>query len=45
MLATHDLLVTPTLACLPVPNAEVRGTTLGPLEIDGVRVDPSSAGA
>jgi len=38
--ATHDLLVTPTLACLPVPNAEVRGATLGPSEIDGVRVDP-----
>ena len=41
VLATHDLLVTPTLACLPVPNAEVRGATLGPSEVDGVRVDPS----
>ncbi len=41
VLARHDLLVTPTLACLPVPNAEVRGATFGPSEIDGVRVDPS----
>jgi amidase/aspartyl-tRNA(Asn)/glutamyl-tRNA(Gln) amidotransferase subunit A len=35
----HDLLVTPTLACLPVPNAEVPGETVGPREIEGVEVD------
>ncbi len=39
--AGHDLLVTPTLACLPVPNAATRGETLGPSEINGVAVDPS----
>jgi amidase/aspartyl-tRNA(Asn)/glutamyl-tRNA(Gln) amidotransferase subunit A len=35
----HDLLVTPTLGCLPVPNAEVAGETVGPSEIEGVAVD------
>ena len=35
----HDLLVTPTLGCLPVPNAEVAGETVGPREIEGVAVD------
>ncbi|HEY6762399.1 MAG TPA: amidase [Baekduia sp.] len=35
----HDLLVTPTLGCLPVPNAEVPGETVGPSEIEGVEVD------
>jgi amidase len=35
----HDLLITPTLACLPVHNAE-DGNTVGPSEIDGVAVDP-----
>jgi amidase len=39
--AEHDLLVTPTLGCLPVPNAEVPGETFGPTEIDGIEVDPS----
>ncbi len=39
--STHDLLVTPTLACLPVPNSETRGETLGPSEVNGVAVDPS----
>jgi amidase len=39
--STHDLLVTPTLACLPVPNSETRGGTLGPSEVNGVAVDPS----
>ena len=37
----HDLLVTPTLACLPVTNSETRGETLGPSEVNGVAVDPS----
>jgi amidase len=39
--AEHDLLVTPTLGCLPVPNAEVAGDTFGPTQIDGTEVDPS----
>ena len=39
VLATHDLLVTPTLASLPVDNAE-DGNTIGPSEIEGVTVDP-----
>jgi amidase len=36
---THDLLVTPTLACLPVDNAD-DGNTVGPREINGVELDP-----
>jgi amidase len=36
---THDLLVTPTLACLPVENTD-DGNTKGPTEINGVEVDP-----
>jgi amidase/aspartyl-tRNA(Asn)/glutamyl-tRNA(Gln) amidotransferase subunit A len=36
---SHDLLVTPTLACLPVKNAP-GGNTLGPSEINGEAVDP-----
>lgn len=36
---TYDLLVTPTLACLPVDNAD-DGNTVGPSEINGVEVDP-----
>lgn len=36
---THDLLVTPTLACLPVDNAD-DGNTLGPGDVNGVEVDP-----
>jgi amidase len=39
VLRSHDLLVTPTLAALPVPNAE-DGNTVGPSTIDGVDVDP-----
>ena len=39
--ADHDLLVTPTLGCLPVPNADVAGDTFGPSEIEGVEVDQS----
>jgi amidase/aspartyl-tRNA(Asn)/glutamyl-tRNA(Gln) amidotransferase subunit A len=35
----YDLLVTPTLACLPVPNA-TGGLTQGPSEINGVPVNP-----
>lgn len=35
-----DLLVSPTLGAMPVPNADVPGETVGPTEIDGVEVDP-----
>jgi amidase len=37
--ADHDLLVHPTVACLPVENAH-DGHTLGPSEVEGVEVDP-----
>ena len=37
--ADHDLLVTPTVACPPVPNA-ADGNTLGPHRVDGVQVNP-----
>jgi amidase/aspartyl-tRNA(Asn)/glutamyl-tRNA(Gln) amidotransferase subunit A len=36
---SYDLLVTPTLACLPVKNTP-GGNTLGPSEINGEAVDP-----
>ena len=39
VLRTHDLLVTPTLAALPVPNAD-DGNTVGPSSVEGVDVDP-----
>jgi amidase/aspartyl-tRNA(Asn)/glutamyl-tRNA(Gln) amidotransferase subunit A len=39
VLADHDLLVTPTLACLAVENAD-DGNTKGPSGIGGVEVDP-----
>jgi amidase/aspartyl-tRNA(Asn)/glutamyl-tRNA(Gln) amidotransferase subunit A len=39
VLESYDLLVTPTLACLPVDNAS-DGNTLGPTEINGEEVDP-----
>jgi amidase/aspartyl-tRNA(Asn)/glutamyl-tRNA(Gln) amidotransferase subunit A len=39
VLQTHDLLVSPTLACLPVKNA-TDGNTLGPTQINGEEVDP-----
>jgi amidase len=39
VLRSHDLLVTPTLAAMPVTNAE-DGNTVGPSTIDGVDVDP-----
>jgi len=39
VLEDHQLLVTPTLACLPVENA-TDGNTKGPSEINGAEVDP-----
>jgi amidase/aspartyl-tRNA(Asn)/glutamyl-tRNA(Gln) amidotransferase subunit A len=39
VLATHDLLVTPTLAALPVKNRS-DGNTIGPTEVNGESVDP-----
>ena len=36
-----DLLLTPTLAAMPVPNAATAGETFGPSSINGVDVDPS----
>jgi amidase len=39
VLGRYDLLVTPTLACLPVENA-ADGNTLGPAEVNGEAVDP-----
>jgi amidase/aspartyl-tRNA(Asn)/glutamyl-tRNA(Gln) amidotransferase subunit A len=37
--SSYDLLLTPTLACLPVRNSR-DGNTLGPAQINGVQVDP-----
>ncbi len=39
--ADYEVLVTPTLGCLPVENAATPGDTFGPTEIDGKPVDPS----
>jgi amidase len=39
VMRSHDLLVTPTLACPPVDNAD-DGNTMGPNTIEGVDVDP-----
>jgi amidase len=39
VLGDYHLLVTPTLACLPVDNAE-DGNTVGPRRINDVEVDP-----
>jgi amidase len=39
VLASHEILVSPTLACMPVDNA-VDGNTKGPSWIGGVEVDP-----
>jgi amidase len=39
VLQRYDLLVSPTLACLPVKNAG-DGNTLGPKQINGEEVDP-----
>ena len=36
---SHDLIVTPTLACLPVDNS-TDGNTVGPSSINGEAVDP-----
>jgi amidase len=37
--ADYDLLLHPTVACLPVENA-TDGNTVGPSEVEGVAVDP-----
>src|SRR5438270_413787 len=39
VLQTYDVLVTPTLACMPVKNTD-DGNTMGPREINGEEVDP-----
>ncbi|MDO8863793.1 amidase [Haliea sp. E1-2-M8] len=39
VLNNYDLLITPTLGCMPVDNAN-DGNTLGPSEINGEPVDP-----
>ena len=39
VLATHEILVSPTLAVMPVDNA-VNGDTQGPTHVDGIEVDP-----
>jgi amidase len=39
VLSRYDLLITPTLACLPVDNAD-DGNTMGPSAINGEEVDP-----
>jgi amidase len=39
VLEDHELIVTPTLACLPVENA-TDGNTKGPTDVGGVEVDP-----
>ncbi len=39
VLQRYELLVTPTLACMPVKNA-TDGNTLGPTQINGEEVDP-----
>lgn len=39
VLNTHELLITPTLACMPVDNA-ADGNTKGPHNINGEEVDP-----
>jgi amidase/aspartyl-tRNA(Asn)/glutamyl-tRNA(Gln) amidotransferase subunit A len=39
VMRSHDLLISPTLSCLPVANAD-DGNTMGPRSIEGVAVDP-----
>jgi amidase len=38
-LAAHEILVSPTLACMPVDN-RTDGNTMGPREVNGEEVDP-----
>lgn len=38
--ADFDVLVSPTLAAMPVRNADTFGETVGPSEVEGVEVDP-----
>ena len=39
VMRTYDLLVSPTLSCLPVDNTD-DGNTMGPRSVEGVAVDP-----
>jgi len=39
VLATHEILVSPTLAAMPVDNAS-NGDTQDPTHVDGIQVDP-----
>jgi amidase/aspartyl-tRNA(Asn)/glutamyl-tRNA(Gln) amidotransferase subunit A len=39
VMRSHDLLVSPTLTCLPVANRD-DGNTMGPRSVEGVEVDP-----
>jgi amidase/aspartyl-tRNA(Asn)/glutamyl-tRNA(Gln) amidotransferase subunit A len=39
VMADHDVLVSPTLACMPVENRD-DGNTRGPTMVEGVEVDP-----
>jgi amidase/aspartyl-tRNA(Asn)/glutamyl-tRNA(Gln) amidotransferase subunit A len=39
VLANHEILVSPTLACMPVDNL-TNGETMGPTQINGEEVDP-----
>ena len=39
ILDNYDLLITPTLGCMPVDN-NVNGNTIGPNHIDGIDVNP-----
>lgn len=39
VLADHEILVSPTLACMQVPNLDT-GETRGPTSINGIEVDP-----
>jgi amidase/aspartyl-tRNA(Asn)/glutamyl-tRNA(Gln) amidotransferase subunit A len=39
VMSDHEVLVSPTLACMPVENLTT-GETRGPTEIEGVEVDP-----
>ncbi len=39
-LAHFDLIVSPTVSCLPVLNSSEPGSTVGPSSVEGVAVDP-----